>query len=300
MLQVALTFVFGPLIVLVHGSIAFGWAKKTRGVLIAVQRSFMDASAGFSIPVAIATIVRLKQEPPFYEIAFLQWLLTMQFLSILSIMLAMAAARLPEDDDRQPFSLQRRAAIVLICLVEFGLYMGLVGHLRTSQAYWTSVQELGTACETYGSILPGFEYFHGIATSHTVVVPQLSPGDRIGLSGAGLRNTGIIFGLFLAGIVGLVVAAIVIKYSVIFIGAVLVLIFTEGREFITLGLMSLAFAIGSTYCASQMAHTRGIMSSIEGSDFEDNVWGFGQVIAVLLWVPLVFQSLDFLFVKFGV
>jgi hypothetical protein len=36
---------------------------------------------------------------------------------------------------------------------------------------------------------------------------------------------------------------------------------------------------------------RRIMKAITGADFQDNEWGFGQVIAIFLWVPLLVQTL---------
>jgi putative exporter of polyketide antibiotics len=44
---------------------------------------FLDICAQFTIREAIGSIVRLKQSAPFYEITFLDPLLTMQFLGLL-------------------------------------------------------------------------------------------------------------------------------------------------------------------------------------------------------------------------
>jgi hypothetical protein len=53
--------------------------------------------------------------------------------------------------------------------------------------------------------------------------------------------------------------------------------------------MSLAFMIGMLEELSEMERMRSAMKDITGPDFQDNQWGFGQVIALFLWMPLCIQ-----------
>lgn len=61
----------------------------------------------------------------------------------------------------------------------------------------------------------------------------------------------------------------------------------------TLILASTGFAIGGIYFMVQMEHKRNAMKSVTGVDFVDQQWGFGQVIALFLWMPLVIQVVYF-------
>jgi hypothetical protein len=246
--------------------------------LVRLHKNFWDANAGFTIPVAIAAIVRIRGAP-FYEIAFLESLLTMQFLSLLSVSLAQGVVVRQSKSKRRPF--ERVVVTAVCCLAEFALYMGVVGRLRTtSRTTWAAVQELGTACSSYGSVLPGFDYFRGQLP--TDALPNLPAPFPEFLNTDGWRRGLTIFGLSLAGLAGLVV-----------LGAILFLLWKliiDEREPFTVGLLSLGLSIGSLYCAVQMSRKRDAMKSISGDDFEDNEWGFGQVIAIFLWVPLLLQA----------
>jgi hypothetical protein len=113
---------------------------------------FLDTSAQFTIPVSVAAIVRIKQSAPFYEITFLQSLMTMQFLGLLAASLTLAAINTWytlkfEDtpgslsfDDLMDQSWPRIIVVLLYCLVDFSLYMGLIHHLRTSKVSYLSLQ----------------------------------------------------------------------------------------------------------------------------------------------------------------
>lgn len=294
-----MTVVFGPLFVAIYAYLYKSPKSRARQVsprppasspgpvgtvtihdrLVGLQQSFIDANAGFAIPVAVAAIVRIKQQHvPFYELAFLEPLLTMQFLSLLSISLAHAVVG-SKGSARSP---ARVTVMVVCCLAEFALYMGLVGSLRTSETTWAAIQELGSACSSYGAVLPGFEYFEGQLP--TDAVPDLpSPFPQF-LNTEGWKKGLAIFGLSLAGIAGLAVLAAIVL--------VLGLLIVEEREPVTVGLLSLGLSIGSLYCAVQMSRKRDAMRIISGGEFQDNEWGFGQVIAIFLWVPLLLHALN--------
>ena len=237
-----------------------------------LQNTFLDVTACFTIPVVIAAVVRLHQSPPFFEIAFLQSLTTMQFLGLLGTALATYMA-VPSNDTR------RIAVITLYLVVDFSFYMAIVAFLHTSKASWTTVHQLGSACQAYGSIVPGFVYTstHKLPPVGISSFKQwLNPFDR---------NGWIITGFILAIIAGLFVLACLLF--------LLYLIFSSQHPG-CYGPMSLAFAIGALYCTSQIGRKRSVMKAVTGRDFVDNQWGFGQIVAISLWAPLVIQVLWFL------
>ncbi|KAK0732215.1 hypothetical protein B0H67DRAFT_95651 [Lasiosphaeris hirsuta] len=279
-LQSIFTFIFGPVFVAVFacflkpGGVQFG--STTNDVyepLVNLITTHLDTSVGFSIPVAIAAMVRLGQSPPFYEIAFLESLLTSQFLSLLAICLALGVLKLYEKEH----SWRRITALIICCLVEFAMYMVLVRHLRTSQGMWAAIQELGASCSLYGSILPGFQYFQNRQFLPQITAAQFFNPFDFSNWGNTAKFAWTIIGLILAGISALCVLALSVY--------LLFYAFKDGEP-ISLGLLSLGLSIGSAYCTAQMSHKRDAMRDILGDKFQDNEWGFGQVVAICLWAPL--------------
>lgn len=284
--QAVLTFIFGPLFCLIFKYWENGepgddelwefrapksrFKERTQKNLEDLQDTFMDVCAQFSITVAVAAVVRFRQHAPFYETAFLRSLTTMQLLSLLSSAVITGIPRKRKDWER----------ITVICLygiIDFAFYMGLIGGLVASQASWETISELSDSCAEYGKIVPGYEH---IPKAH-VHLPHLSAKQIfLGRSGASWRFNMIIFGLSLAGAAAFVVAACIIFC----VGYLL-----TRKNGPILGTMSLAFAIGTIVELVEMERTRGVMKEVTGPDFEDNQWGFGQVIALLLWVPLCVQ-----------
>jgi hypothetical protein len=270
-IQVVLTILFGPVFALVYG--LRDKLRLNGNRLAKLQDGFLDASAQFSIPVAIATVVRLKQSAPLYEITFLQSLTSMQFLALLSTSVATGIVGIKSK------SWKRVVVIVLYSLIDFGLYMALVGYLRTSKASWESLKELSKACNAYGTnLLPGFVYFQtNNPFPHITAKEYFTPFNK-----KGGKFAGILIGFVTAGVVGLI-----LLFGIV-VG--LVMIFVE-QSALGLGLLSLGLSAGMIYFTTQMENKRTHMKRILGAEFQDDQWGFGQVLALCLWVPLLLQSL---------
>jgi len=199
----------------------------------------------------------------------------MQFLSLLST--AITTSVLEEITGL------RITIIVLYSLIEFGFYMGLIGGLRTSKASWETVSELGEACKAYGKILPWFKYI----PKATVKLPHITAKQYFNpFSKEGWKWGGIISGFVFAGILGFAILIGILWGIVVTIGY---LYDDRTVRAKVLGLMSLAFSIGMLVEVVQMERTRNDMKSITGAEFQDNQWGFGQVVSLFLLVPLFIQ-----------
>ncbi|KAF3925241.1 hypothetical protein ABW20_dc0105034 [Dactylellina cionopaga] len=276
-LQAALTIIFGPLFALLYGCRnRWNFSNRTNEHLEKLHDTFLDVSAQFSIPVAIAAIIRLKQHAPFYEIAFLSSLTTMQFFSLLSTAVTAGVFEKRKKSHR----------LTVICLygvMDFGFYMGLVGGLRRNKTSWETIKQLAAACTLYGKISPGFAYIPnpGIALAITVKEYFNIHTSYV----AKLKFGWTILGLILAGILALIVAVILLYILV----GVLV-----SKSAGALGVVALGLSIGVIYELVIMERTRDTMKAITGADFQDNQWGFGQVIALCLWAPLLFQFLFYI------
>ncbi|KAK4108307.1 hypothetical protein N656DRAFT_435858 [Canariomyces notabilis] len=53
---------------------------------------------------------------------------------------------------------------------------------------------------------------------------------------------------------------------------------------------SLGFWIGITYCLAQLDQKRNLLGSVLGEEYGGSQWGFGQVLAVFAWMPLLLET----------
>ncbi|KZP25972.1 hypothetical protein FIBSPDRAFT_362480 [Athelia psychrophila] len=231
--QAVLTIIFGPLFCAFYHRFHKNFSDDKNKKLEELHDTFLDTIALFSVPVAVATVMRLHYNPPIYEMDFMHSLTTMQFFSLLAT--AVTAGILGRSDRSEKYkSALRITVICLYGLFEFGFYMGLVGGLRTSAARWEAIDQLGNACQAYGTLLPGFEAIkklrwllpHVNWSSYFKELFEFKPKFKIGL---------IITGFVLAGIVCL--------------GIVVVLVGLVGYIFkkkliLPIGAMSLGLSIG--------------------------------------------------------
>ncbi|KAF9482993.1 hypothetical protein BDN70DRAFT_375182 [Pholiota conissans] len=265
-LQAALTILFGPLFCL-----AYAIYKPDSERWEKLQNQFHDISAQFTIPVAVAAIVRYHQHASFYEIDFLHSLLTMQFFSLLSS--SVVAGVFAERK-----SITRIIVLVIYGLLDFALYMVLVGDLITSQPRWQTLNDLGEACSAYNHIFPWIQH---IPTPN--VLPHITAKQFFKPFNKTAWKFGLIlFGFIVAGIIGLVLAVVIL-------GMLFKALTSKDARF--LGLISLGLSVGMLVEVVQMERTRNIMEEVTGLEFLDNEWGFGQIISLFLWVPLGLQSI---------
>ena len=275
-LQAVLTFLCGPVLCLVYEQrTRWKFSDHVQKHISTLHNSFLDISAQFSIPVAIASVIRYYQQAPFYELAFLRTLTTMQFLSLLAT--SVTTGLFEDDYHRRP---KRVVIIVLYGLLEFGFYMGLIGSLVASQVTWETVSELSEACKTYGKIFPWIKHLSPPSKIHLPHLPTKSNDLKT-------WKVHLVYSLVaIGGLVGLVLAFFVIRFTIRTLGRIL-----RGRKdwrpFIIP--MSSAFTIAMIVEVVEMERLRDVMKTITGADFQDNQWGFGQVIALFLWVPLCSQ-----------
>lgn len=272
--QAVLTVIFGPLFCLYYANRG-KFSKDANETLEMLHDTFLDISAQFSIPVAIAAVIRFRQHAPFYELEFLRSLTTMQFLSLLCTAVTTGIF----EERKSP---QRIFIVVIYGIVDFGFYMGLIGGLRTNRGEWAMLTELSEACKSYSHILPWSAYIPA-PNMHLFKLGHISKAKTavedffdIPVDASEWRIIGIIIGFIFAFILSIF----------LLIGLVYLL---KSQELVFLAPISLAFAIGSLVEVAQMERTRDIMKDLAGQDFLDDQWGFGQVIALFLWTPLCMQ-----------
>lgn len=280
-LQTILTFLCGIILCAVYelrGSRYLNLSDRTQKHISNIHNAFLDINAQFSIPVAIAAVIRFHQNAPFYELAFLRALTTMQFMSLLS---TAVTSGLFKGDYRR--GTKRIVVIVLYGILEFGFYIGLIAGLIRNQSSWTTINDLSNACSAYGHIFP---WIKQLPLAH-VHLPKISAKDFFNpASKSGWKFGLIITGFVIAGMLALALACFVVP--AVFYGLYMILSGQEDWRYLNLP-VSLAFAIAMLVELVELERLRNIMKAVAGEDFQDNEWGFGQVIALFLWMPLIIQ-----------
>jgi hypothetical protein len=161
-------------------------------------------------------------------------------------------------------------------IVDFIFLVVIFAFLRTTKASWITIQELSNTCTGYESISPGFVYAqpHNIGLSNLVFKEYYD--------GSNSKKGWTILGLVLAGFAALVIG-----------GYILIVIYRifKARHPSFLRPIALGLSCGVIYEMSQLQQKRQIMKTVSGTAFVDNHWGFGQVIAIFLWIPLLIQAL---------
>jgi hypothetical protein len=201
--------------------------------------------------------------------------------------------------------------LVLYGIVDFSFYAAFVSSLRKSKASWTSLQEVANSCTAYGALFPSFVAItQSHPHAHGLTLPTLKNVTTIDgvqmLTGAqqrtSWRNTGIIVGIMLAIVVGLILFCYTCSRCddsnscscceeigggiVVFIGSLFI-----GAAYLT----PFAFPFACIYCLVQLERKRNTMKAITGAEFQDNAWGFAQVVAIFLWIPLILLSFHWFF-----
>ncbi|TFK64489.1 hypothetical protein BDN72DRAFT_901501 [Pluteus cervinus] len=252
-IQVIFVVIFGPLFSFLYG-LRGSPKDSSKSPLVKLHDAFVDSNAVFTISISIAALVRIKQDAPLYELSFLLSLTSMQFLGLLTVIITSMVTNPREEQDETK---KRIRYLIMYSLLDFGLYAAFLGLLQASQNSWASGRELGVVCQGYGTILPGF----------TSGKPVYS-------------TTAEVIGLLLAGL------------------SIAIVAYLAKREFTTkkplhLGIIivSLGLTSGTIFFLVQMQHRRDVMKSLAGSDFVDNEWGFGQVLALFIWVSFLIDGI---------
>ena len=173
--------------------------------------------------------------------------------------------------------LEYAIAIALACIVAFGLYLGCLAWVHKSTVSLADNKALISACRSYSSIAP-----HVPAQPSRPTLPPSLYNTLEKLVGTKIA-TFIQTAVPLIIIVGVVIALVKGIGFVLSFSKILIYASIDPR---INTVISLAFTIGVLYCLFRMQQERYMIQELSGADFEDNQWGFGQILTVFIWVPL--------------
>jgi hypothetical protein len=212
-------------------------------------------NALFTIPVGIAALDRMVQHPPAFEFSFLQIL----FLSQVFGLLASTSSTFATQLMLEARSLSRRLLLLSYITAALILLSVFIGIHRTQQPYLSVAWQLSNDCKTYWGVGPSF------------VLPPI-------------RGIGMIFGIGIA--FGL------------FVVARLRAIELEGSQdrvmMLTFTLLSCIFAPQSVVLSIFLQLGREAVREATESAFQNDSWGYGQIIALFIWASLFIQTLFYI------
>jgi hypothetical protein len=139
-----------------------------------------------------------------------------------------------------------------------------------------NLQPLLSACGSYGKIVPGIPAVHANGTAVVQFLFNWPPKDKKTSKG------NYIVAWVMIGPILLIVAIFITLYvaSLLFMALAFLLVVPPGNFLITLG-----FGIGVLFCLARMQENRLLIRRLAGTGFQDDHWGFGQVISVFVWIP---------------
>ncbi|KAH6696454.1 hypothetical protein BKA61DRAFT_683154 [Leptodontidium sp. MPI-SDFR-AT-0119] len=271
-MQVVLVFLIGPVMCAI-------WKLGEQGYFVIgpeiteafedIRSSFMDVNGQFSISVAIAAVIRVNgYSASFFEIAFLQPLVIMQLLTVVAISYSVWSVLTVLTDIRRVV-LSSTYFFLDICLV-----VSFQNRLEKPKNSREMLEQLIKSCEAYGSVKP------------TIYNEQEDPG---------VKNMALAIGLGIPVVIFL--ASLVLRYSKK-VKRLFSNMFGQFDGFLgwffdqSFGkaLVALALVLGAIVLLIKMERKRTRMGSITGQSFSDDEWGFGQVIAVMLWIPFLVRA----------
>jgi hypothetical protein len=220
----------------------------------------VDTTAQFSIFISIAALVRKYTGGTFFELAFLQVLVLMQFFSILVVCVTMV--ELDESytaDDR----FDRRFSSTLYFMVGLGLMFANMFEVNTSEAMQSAISQVFSGCPQYTDLEFGYIY---INLPHSL-------------------KTRLLF--YLLGLPGMILFSLWVLVHII------TGVHHLGKErWAGVGLALIIYG-PLLYFLSCMVGARDIMQKVTGKVFQDNEWGFGQILALLMWAPVFVELIYF-------
>ncbi|PMD54129.1 uncharacterized protein K444DRAFT_667755 [Hyaloscypha bicolor E] len=313
--QALLTVLFCPLLRVYLQLASSDKVKNTEKVEVLLQdthKEFLGATILIALSVLVATIVYVRHSHPIFEVTFLYYLATMQFLALLGTALSAlqfcdwdvepqaatstdstAPASGPVDGTqpakgrRRPNLEKQRGEVEKIwekwteqpvittvaCIIGFGLYLGCLSWIRGQSISLSFLPELASSCSTYGRIVPH-------------IPPATSPAPKINWGllhhmWTHIRAPGNFFVcLIFVLIILCAVAAVLFLAYLAFATLVFLLVNPYSNS-----LFTLAFAIGVLFFTGQMQVKRNNLKKVVGKQYTDGEWGFGQIVAIFVWMP---------------
>lgn len=251
-IQLITTFIFGPCF-LVSRSI-FGLTKETPfiGQFQGLQQIVTDTNAGFTIAVGVATIYQIRTQPPIYDVFVLLRMVSAQLLLTYTSISCQLGFEWPRQSRREGGPSIFRHIDRLVLLVLYWISCFIIAIYALSLQYLAlkpqarEIADIVNTCKDYN-----FRPFP--------FTPAL---------------------IYIAAIT--LVLGIATIPSFFFLHHLL----PTAHGAWPFWLYAFITTTVSGWQAIEIYNARSALQTGVGTDYQDNQWAFGQITALLFWVPL--------------
>ncbi|KAG4444080.1 hypothetical protein IFR05_000433 [Cadophora sp. M221] len=280
-LQLVICIVLGPGHIVLYRC----FNQSRHDYLESIQLVALNTTILFALPVAIASFTYLKTGPDLFEMAFIYYLNLMQFLAGISLFCSWVTCAVRANNE---IDFRSIATVFVGGSLHTGLFGGLLSWIDKSSFKDQRFVEFVSICKTYGYLIPNLP---------PVLLrrPPIVPSNR--------RLNDFVLVCIIAG--GVLLLMILFRLLVHYekrIEALLVRTapIGETNEFWSFKLAACMVSLGCTstiaWSFAKMHVIREQLTQNTKGRVEDNEWGFGQVVAIFLWIPLLLESLGLLIV----
>jgi hypothetical protein len=233
----------------------FSWKAgiRTTPLLRKLQKSVYEINSFFSISLLVASMVRWRQVPPVMETMFIFYMEWNQMSNTIFMLYAL---------------LYDRSINKATLTWDWNLYYAAIG-----LAHLIATCLIG---------IPNRATYRDLATQCKIQQKMLNVADLITVSEQ--LKTALMCSILVLGI------SLVLVNLAGFFRKTPQKPKKQGNRTIAIGILLIMVAM-PIHLAQLLAEIRGMLKKLSGDQLPENGWGYGEVIAILLWVPLLWSLL---------
>jgi hypothetical protein len=260
-MQLAICIIFGPGYPLLHRYLDNHGRQNLSSLVVVASIT----TSLFAAPIAVASISYLDRHPALFDVNFLYYLNIMQFLAGMTLWNTLERG---EGVEYEPQFLRVGTGAV----VQGAMFAGAMFWIGRKTSQNPIIGAFVDACGNAGFAIP----------APPIANPPWPPGTKKSVQDILVI---LIFLLSLACICLVVHYAKKISYSWCHHPRYQI------AKSVLRTLASTALIGGMACCYAQMHISREHLAHLSREDFQDNAWGFGQIVALFVWLPLIVEML---------
>jgi hypothetical protein len=260
-MQFALCIIFGPGYPLLHGYLD-KHGRQSLSSLVVV--AFITTNL-FAAPIAVASYSYLTKHPALFDVNFVYYLNIMEFLAGMTLWNTMERGYVDDDE-------KDSTRVTLGASLQGGLFAGAMFWVGKHTRANPKIRAFVDACGNAGQAIP----------APPMANPPWPPGTKKSVQDV------LIIVIFVVSLAG---ACLVVHYARKISYAWCDHQHYHKAKIALRTLASTALIGGMAYCYAKMYISRQQLAHLSREDFQDSAWGFGQIVALFVWLPLIVEML---------
>jgi amino acid transporter len=240
--------------------------------------AIVDTIAQFTIFISITSLVRIYTDATYFEIIFLQSLVTVQFFSLFTVFVVtlMAYPKEPANQEvadqsdmvsrprkHSPNADIRIYLVALYFVVDTVLLIFIMMWLGLPVDKLDAINEVFASCPKYDYLSFSFLGFSITPNASSIIV-----------------------------FVIIVLVVVYVFFLIVIKGFAALSYLVTHWPWVCMAFLCCLLGL-TIFWLLNMIGVRDIMEEVTGKYFQDNQWGFGQILALLMWAPVLLQTTYF-------